>query len=79
MAGQVLPAFGHCLGVLLTKIVKGHTAVHLQCAYRGDNNRSCRLQSRFATFDVEELLRAEIGAKASLRNDVVGEFQARLC
>ena len=47
----------------------------LQGAHGSDDYGGIRLEPSLATFDVEELLAAELGAEARLRHDVVGELE----
>ena len=63
--------------VLLLEIVLGHAAMHLERADGGDDDDAIGLEPGFAAFDVEEFLRAEIGAEASLGDHVVGELERR--
>jgi hypothetical protein len=63
--------------VFRAEILLVRTAVHLERPYRCDDHRRLGLQAPRATLDVEELLRAEIGPEARLRNDNVTEGQRR--
>ncbi len=53
-------------------------AVHLECADGGDDDDGAGLEAREAALDVEELLRAEVGAEARLGDGVVAEAQCEL-
>ena len=44
-------------------------------AHRGDDHRRGGLQPGYAAFDVEEFLRAEVGAEAGFGHDVVAELE----
>ena len=77
MAAEIGAALLHRLDVLLAEVFLLHAAVHLERADGGDDDRRGGLQARLAALDVEEFLRAEIGAEAGLGDDVVGELQRR--
>ena len=51
-------------------------ALHLERAHRRDEHRGFRVQPADAALDVEELLRAEIGAEARFGDDDVAEREA---
>jgi hypothetical protein len=51
--------------------------MHLERAHGGDDHRGGRREAGLAALDVEELLRAEIGAEAGLGHHIVGELQRR--
>ncbi len=53
----------------------GDAAVHLERARGGDDHRDRGLQPRLAALDVEEFLRAEVGAEPGFGDDVIGELQ----
>ena len=61
------------LEVLLVEIGFRHAAVIFERAHRGDDHHCIGLQPREAAFDVEELLRTQIGAEARLGHAVVAE------
>src|SRR5580693_1811674 len=63
--------------ILLLEAVAWNAAMHLERAYRGDDDRRCRFEPGLAAFDVEELLRAEIRSEPGLGHDIVGELQRR--
>ena len=66
------------LEVLLVELVFRHAAMVLERADRGHHDHGVGLQARQAALDVEELLRAQIGAEASLGDGVVAERQGHL-
>ena len=50
--------------------------MHLEGAHGGDDHHRRGLQAGLPALDVDELLRAEIGAEAGLRDHVVAELEA---
>ena len=70
---QVRQARLQRLEVLLGEVGLGHAAVVLQRAHRGDDHHRVGLKTGEAALDVEELLRAQIGAEAGLGHAVVAE------
>ena len=77
MPGQIGEAGLQRRKVLRGERVFGDAAVHFERSHRGDQHRRRWLQSRLSALDVEEFLRAEIGAKARLGDDVVSQLERR--
>ena len=61
------------LEVLVVEIGLRHAAVVLQRAHRGHDDHRVGIEARKAALDVEELLRAQVGAEAGLRHAVVAQ------
>ena len=75
---QVLATLGDGGDALVLEIVLGDAAVHLERAHGCDDYRGRRIEPGLAALDVEEFLRAEVGAEARFRNHVVAELERRL-
>ena len=71
---QVRNALFERRNVLRGKLRLRHATVVFQCTNRGDNHDAVGLQARHAALDVEEFLRAEVRAEASLRDAVIAEL-----
>ena len=63
--------------VLVLEVVLGDAAVHLERAHGGDDDGRRRAEAGLAALDVEELLRAEVGAEAGFGHDVVAQLERR--
>ena len=63
--------------VLPPQLVLLQSAVHFERAHGGDHHARRRRKTGEAALDVEELLRAEVGAEARLRDDVIPHFERR--
>ena len=77
MFAQVRQAFLHRFHVGLFQIRFGYAAVHLQRADRGYQDAGVRGQAGLTAFDVEEFLRAQVGAESGFRNGEVRQAQGR--
>ena len=64
--------------ILVLEVVLGDAAVHLERAHGGDDDGGCGIEAGLAALDVEELLRAEVGAEAGLRHHVVAQLERGL-
>ena len=74
MASEICTTPNHRIGVFFVEFVLWHAAVHLErlgCSYK---NHRVRMETGFAAFNIEELLRAEFGAESGFRNNVVRQF-----
>ena len=65
--------------VFLCGFCLGNAAIIFQSAQRGDDDDRARREIGTAAFDVKKLLRAEIGAKARLRDAVITKLQSKAC
>src|SRR3970282_742035 len=72
---EVLEPGGDRRGVGLGQIFPGPPTVHLERPHRRHQDDRRRIESRGAAFDVEELLRSEITAKARLGDRPVREMK----
>ena len=77
VAAEIGAALLDRLDVFLAEVFLLDAAIHLHGPHGGDDDRRRRLQPGLAALDVEELLRAEIGAEAGFGDDVVGKLQRR--
>ena len=77
MAAEIGAALLHRLDILGAEIFLLDAAIHLQRPDGGDDHRRGGLEPGLAALDVEELLRAEIGAEAGLGHHIVGKLQRR--
>ena len=77
MAQQVGQAALDRADVLLVERLLVGAAVQLQRPHRGHDHGEFGLQPGLPAFDVEELLRAQIGAEARFGDDIVGQRQRR--
>ena len=75
MALEVRHAGFQRLEVFLLQIFFLHAAVHLERADGGDDHDAVRREPGLAAFDVDELLRAEVGAEAGFGHDIIGELE----
>ena len=76
MAAKIGEARLHRRMVLFAKIGLGDATLGLQRTQGRDDDRSGWRKSGLAAFDVEEFLRAEIGAEARFGDGVIRERQA---
>ena len=78
MAEQIRHSRFECGEIFFAELAFRKSAVHLQRAdSRHDHDRR-RTKPRKAAFDIEKLLRAEVGAEARLRDGVITERHCRL-
>ena len=77
MPGEVRTAVANRFDILRAEVFPGDAAMHFQSPHGGDQHHGVRRQPRLAALDIEEFLRAQIGAEAGLGHDVVGQFQCR--
>ena len=68
-----------CLQILLTELFLFHASVMLQRSYRRNDNDRIRLHSAHPAFNVQELLRSEIGAESGFRNDIIRQLARHFC
>ena len=66
------------LHILGGQIRLGHAAVVLERADGGNHHNAVGREAGQAALDVEELLRAEVGAEARFRDAVIAELQGQL-
>src|SRR5438876_6348313 len=78
VGGEVLGATLQGVEVLNAKLRHRHAAVRLQRAHGRDHQRRGRPKVAVTGDDVRELLEAEIGAKARLGDDDIGELEGNL-
>ena len=75
MAAQIFAAGLQRGDVLFAELVFGDSAVHLQGLDGRHEHHGIGLEIRFAAFDVEELLGAEVSAEARLGHHEVGKLE----
>jgi hypothetical protein len=78
MALKVGQTAFHRLHVLGAEVAFGDAAMHFERPHSGDDHRGIGLEPSLPAFDIEELLRAEIGAETRFRHDHIGELKRRL-
>ena len=78
VALDVAHAGEHRLDVLRREVGDGHAALVLHRAHRRDEDDGVRAQASEAALEVDELLRAEVGAEAGLRHGPIGVSEGGL-
>ena len=78
MPQQVGQALLQSLQIFLAGLGLGHAAVVLQGPDCGNQDHAVGLQAGHAALDVQELLRAQVGAEAGLGDGVVGQPHGNL-
>ena len=78
MAGQIGGTGADSLGVRLGQVGLCHAAVGFQRPDGGDQHHGAGVEARVAALDVQELLSAQVRAKARLGDHIVRQFQAQL-
>ena len=61
--------------ILALQVRELDAAVVLERAHGGHDHRGAGLEARLAAHDIDELLRAQVGAESGLGHDVVGKLQ----
>ena len=74
---QVDQAFLQGLDVLLLQVRAGYAAVILEGLDGRDQDNGVRTQAGHAALDIQEFLRAQVGAEAGFRNGIIRHLQGR--
>ena len=79
MAAKIFATGRNRLYVFFLEVALRDAAVHLERFGGRNQDYGIRMKFGLATFDIEKLLCAKIGAEACFCHDIVGEFQRRFC
>ena len=74
MATKVRTSRLHSSNIFPTEICLGDTTIHLHCSHRCHQHNHARRNARLAAFNVHEFFGTQIGAKASLGDNIIGQF-----